>query len=61
VANSVVMGRMRQQYAGQSGPGIEGDIIIGTTAITSGRKLYTSDFGLEAAVVKSGGQAEYVP
>ena len=60
-ANFVAMARMRHQYAGQSGPGVEGDIIIGTTAISTARRLYSSDQFLVAAVVKSGGSAEWVP
>lgn len=61
VANSVVMARMRQQYAGKSGRGVEGDIVIGTTAISSGRRLYSSDEFLVAAVTNAGGTAEWVP
>jgi RHS repeat-associated protein len=61
VANSVVMARMRQQYSLQAGPGIEGDIIIGTTAITLGRRLYTSDRFLLNAVINAGGSAKWVP
>lgn len=59
VANSVAMARMRQQFPNHSAQGVEGDIIIGTTAISTGRKLYTSDSILAAAVIKAGGIAEY--
>lgn len=61
VANSVAMARMRQQFPNHSAQGVEGDIIIGTTAISTGRKLYTSDSSLAAAVINAGGIAEYVP
>ncbi len=61
VANFVAMARMRQQYVGRSGTGLEGDIIIGTTAISSGRLLYASDHFLVGAVIRAGGRAQWVP
>jgi hypothetical protein len=59
-ANAVAIARMRNQYSGKGGAGVEGDIIIGTTAITSGRKLYSGDGFLVAAVIGAGGSAVYV-
>jgi RHS repeat-associated protein len=61
--NFVVMGRMRNAYASKTskGTGDEGDIIIGTTAVSSGRILYTADKFQWAAVWKSGGKAVLVP
>jgi hypothetical protein len=61
VANFVAMARMRQQYFGRNQVGDEGDIIIGTTAISSGRLLYSSDPFLVGAVTRAGGRAQWVP
>jgi predicted nucleic acid-binding protein len=60
-ANAIAMARMRQQYRATSGPGDEADIIIGTTSITTDRRLYSSDDRLVSAVRNSGGRATYVP
>jgi hypothetical protein len=59
-ANFVAMARMRQQYADRSDQGDAGDIIIGTTALSYGWRLYSSDVFLVEAVINAGGSAELV-
>ena len=60
-SNFVAMARMRQQYAERTGRGTDGDLVIGTTAISTRRKLYSSDDFLVGAVGRAGGKAEFVP
>ncbi len=61
VANAVAMARVRQQFPNLNAQGVTGDVIIGTTAISTGRTLYSSDSGLLSAVRSSGGVAIWVP
>jgi hypothetical protein len=57
-----MVGATPNQYASKTAEaGDEGDIIIGTTAISSGRILYSADRFQVAAVWKSGGRAVLVP